>query len=43
MKEEEDDRIRREEERVQTQQALAAIGITQDRIEKTTLKDLTEL
>jgi hypothetical protein len=28
MKEEEEDRIRREEERIQTQQALAAIGIT---------------
>jgi hypothetical protein len=28
MKEEMDDRNRREEERIQTQQALAAIGIT---------------
>jgi hypothetical protein len=28
MKEEEEDRKRREEERIQSQQALAAIGIT---------------
>ncbi len=43
MKEEEEDRIRREEERIQTQQALAAIGITPQMIEKTSLKDITEL
>ena len=43
MKEEEEDRIRREEERVQTQQALAAIGITQQMIQDTSLRDMTEL
>ena len=43
MKEEEEDRIRREEERIQTQQALAAIGITQQMIQETTLRDMTEL
>lgn len=43
MKEEEEDQIRREEERIQTQQALAAIGISQQMIENTTLQSMDEL
>jgi len=43
MKEEEEDRVRREEERIQTQQALNAIGITPQMIENTKLRDIAEL
>jgi len=42
-KEEEDDLKRRQEERVQSQQALAALGITDEMIENTTLDTVGSL